>query len=116
MKKKKTIKNKSFYFDDYNESEILDSNVNFNRIKISLSRVTFLSFVFFSLLVICGIKVVYLSLFSERIFYTENIKKNLLEKRRNIVDRNGTVLATNVDLYDVGIRPQLLKKKEKKHY
>ena len=114
MKKKKTIKNKSFYFDDYNESEILDSNVNFNRIKISLSRVTFLSFVFFSLLVICGIKVVYLSLFSERIFYTENIKKNLLEKRRNIVDRNGTVLATNVILYDVGIRPQLLKKKEKK--
>ena len=114
MKKKKTIKNKSFYFDDYNESEILDSNVNFNRIKISLSRVIFLSFVFFSLLVICGIKVVYLSLFSERSFHTENIKKNLLEKRRNIVDRNGTVLATNVILYDVGIRPQLLKKKEKK--
>jgi len=114
MKKKKTIKKKSFYFDDYNESEILDSNVNFNRIKISLNRITFLSFVFFSLLAICGIKVLYLSLFSERSFYTENIKKNLLEKRRNIVDRNGTVLATNVDLYDVGIRPQLLKKKEKK--
>ena len=27
MKKKKTIKNKSFYFDDYNESEILDNEV-----------------------------------------------------------------------------------------
>ena len=114
MKKKKTIKKKGFYFDDYNESEILDSNINFSRIKISLSRITFLSFVFFSLLVICGIKVVYLSLFLERSFHTENIKKNLLEKRRNIVDRNGTVLATNVDLYDVGIRPKLLKKKEKK--
>jgi len=114
MKKKKTIKKKSFYFDDYNESEILDSNINFSRIKISLNRITFLSFVFFSLLVICGIKVVYLSLLSERSFHTENIKKNLLENRRNIVDRNGTVLATNVDLYDVGIRPKLLKKKEKK--
>ena len=114
MKKKKTIKKKGFYFDDYNESEILDSNINFSRIKISLNRITFLSFVFFSLLVICGIKVVYLSLLSERSFHTENIKKNLLENRRNIVDRNGAVLATNVDLYDVGIRPKLLKKKEKK--
>ena len=113
--KKKPIKKKSFYFNDYNESEILDSNLSFNSIKISLSRITFLSFIFFSLLFICGIKVVYLSLYSERSFYSENIKKDLLKKRRNIVDRNGSVLATNVYLYDVGIRPQLLKNKEKKN-
>ena len=37
------------------------------------------------------------------------------KKRRNIVDRNGTVLATNVILYDVGVRPKLLKEKEKKN-
>ena len=68
MKKKKTIKKKSFYFDDYNESEILDSNVNFNRIKISLNRITFLSFVFFSLLAICGIKVLYYPYFQKEVF------------------------------------------------
>ena len=60
--KKKTIKKKSFYFEDYTETEIPDSNINFNIIKVLLNRVTFLSFIFFSLLLICSIKIIYLSL------------------------------------------------------
>ena len=60
--KKKTIKKKSFYFEDYTEAEISESAANLNLAQISLNRVNFLYFVFFSLILICSIKIIYLSL------------------------------------------------------
>ena len=108
-------KNKTFYFEDYNESEIAYSKKH-NKIKISLNRVAFLSFIFFSLIIIFGIKIIYLSLSSEKNFYKIYTEKEFKKERRDIVDRSGSVLATNVILYDVGIRPKLLEKKEKKNY
>ena len=38
-------KKKSFYFEDYTDSGLLN-DINSNVIKISLSRVSFLSFIF----------------------------------------------------------------------
>jgi len=113
--KKKNKKTKSFYFEDYTESKIFDNSINLNIIKILFNRVIFLSIIFFSLIIICSIKIVYLSLSFEKKSYTQNIKKNFLKDRRNIIDRNGSILATNVNLYDVGVRPKLLNKKEKKN-
>ena len=107
-------KKKSFYFEDYVESEFTD-NSKFKNIKVSLNRVTFLSFIFFSLILIFSIKIIYLSTAAEKGFYNQNVKKNILKQRRDIVDRNGSVLATNVNLYDIGVRPKLLNKKEKKN-
>jgi len=115
MKKKKTIKKKGFYFEDYTESEIIDDKNNSNSIKVSLNRATFLFFIFFSLTLIFSIKITYLSLAPEKNFYDNKIKKNFIKNRRDIFDRNGTVLATNVDLYDVGVRPKLLSEKDKKN-
>ena len=112
---KKNKNKKSFYFEDYTESEIIHNNKNFNIVKISLNRVTFLSFIFFSLILIFSIKIIYLSLSPGKNFYSNNIKKDFVKERRDIVDRNGSILATNVILYDVGVRPKLLKKKEKKN-
>ena len=112
---KKNKNKKSFYFEDYTESEIIHNNKNFNIVKISLNRVAFLSFIFFSLIIIFSIKIIYLSLSPEKNFYSNNIKKDFVKERRNIVDRNGSILATNVNLYDVGVRPKLLKRKEKKN-
>ena len=109
------MKKKSFYFEDYTESDLVDNNSNSNIIKISLNRVTFLSFIFLSLILIFSIKIIYLSLSPENSFYNNNIKKNFVKQRRDIVDRHGSVLATNVILYDVGVRPKLLKEKEKKN-
>ena len=109
------MKKKSFYFEDYTESEIINDSKKLNTIKISLNRVTFLSFIFFSLMFIFGIKIIYLSLAPEKFFYDNNIKGDFSKERRDIVDRNGSVLATNVNLYDVGLRPKLLKDKEKKN-
>ena len=110
MRKKK--EKKSFYFEDYTESEINNNKKNSNLLKISLNRVTFLSFLFFSLILIFGIKIIYLSLSSEKFFYNTIEKKNTLKVRRDIIDRNGSVLATNVNLYDVGVRSKLLREKE----
>ena len=109
------MKKKSFYFEDYTESGLINNNNNFNTVKISLNRVTFLSFIFFSLILIFSIKIIYLSLSPEKVFHNNNIKENFVKKRRNIVDRNDSVLTTNIILYDVGVRPKLLQEKEKKN-
>jgi len=105
---------KSFYFEDYKETDISSIN-NLIKIKISVNRVIFLSFIFLSLIIIFGIKIIYLSLYPSKDFYSSAIKKEFEKTRRDIIDRNGSVLATNVILYDVGVRPELLKKKEKKN-
>ena len=109
------MKKKSVYFEDYTESDLINNNNNFNIVKISLNRVTFLSFIFFSLILIFSIKIIYLSLSPENVFHNSNIKENFVKKRRNIVDRNDSVLTTNIILYDVGVRPKLLQEKEKKN-
>tara|TARA_B100000029_G_scaffold114314_1_gene106812 strand:+ start:3403 stop:5139 length:1737 start_codon:yes stop_codon:yes gene_type:complete len=114
-KEKKDFKKKSFYFEDYNELDLFDKQKNFKAIKVSLNRVTFLFFIFLSLLLIFGIKITYLSLSSGKNFYNNNLKKNVIINRRDIVDRHGSILATNVTLYDVGVRPKLLNKNEKKN-
>ena len=106
-------KKKSFYFKDYTESELIDNNKS-KIVKILLNRVTFLSFIFLSLVVIFSTKIIYLSLSPEKIFYVKNIK-SFSNDRRNIVDRNGSLIATNVVLYNVGVRPKLLKEIEKKN-
>ena len=74
------MKKKSFYFEDYTESDLINNNNNFNIVKISLNRVTFLSFIFFSLILIFSIKIIYLSLSPEpeKVFYNNNIKENIL--------------------------------------
>ena len=61
-------KKKSFYFEDYNESKIIVNNKNVNLVKVSLNRITLLFFVFFSLVLIFSIKLIYLSLYPEKIF------------------------------------------------
>ena len=106
-------KKKSFYFKDYTDTELADNN-NSKIIKVLLNRVTFLSFIFLSLILIFSIKIIYLSLGPEKNYYSSYIKKTAVKTRRDIVDRNGTVLASDVILYNVGVRPKLLKDKEKK--
>ena len=50
------MKKKSFYFEDYTESELIGDNNNSKIAKVSLRRVTFLTFIFFSLIFIISIK------------------------------------------------------------
>ena len=50
-------KKKSFYFEDYSETELNDNNKS-KTVKVLLNRVTFLSIIFFSLILIFSIKII----------------------------------------------------------
>ena len=107
------IKQKSFFFEDYNESEITVNNAKNNQPKVSLSRVTFLFYIFLSVILIFGIKIIYLSLSPDKNFFLQNINQNFIKERRDILDRNGVILARNINIYDAAVRPKLVKDKKK---
>ena len=112
-KTKKKAKQKSFFFEDYTESEIIINNKNTNLVKISLNRTAFLFFVFLSLTIIFCIKIIYLSLFLEKNFFSKKNYQNFLKERGDIVDVNGIILARNIDIYSAGVRPKLVTDKKK---
>ena len=112
-KKKINKKQKSFFFEDYNESEIISQSTDYNSPKISLNRVNFLFFIFIGIILIISIKILYLSTFNKKTFYSKNIKQSFTKERRDIIDRNGIILARNIDIYDAGVRPQLVKDHKK---
>ena len=109
----KESKKKGFYFKDYTESDIVVNNKDTKLVKVSLNRITFLSFIFFSLILIFSIKIIYLSLSPDKNFFLENINQDFVKERRDIVDRNGIIIARNIGIYSAGIRPQLAKDKGK---
>jgi len=113
MKRKKNFKKKSFFFDDYNESEITFSEKNINLIKISSNRVVFLFSIFLILIFIFSIKIIYLSLYPDRNFFSSENQINIAKERRDVVDRNGIILARNINIYSAGVRPKLIKDKKK---
>jgi len=109
----KEFKKKGFYFKDYTESDIVVNNKDTKLVKVSLNRISFLSFIFFSLILIFSIKIIYLSLSPDKNFFLENINQDFVKERRDIVDRNGIIIARNIGIYSAGIRPQLAKDKGK---
>ena len=72
MKNKNNIKanQKSFFFDDYSDSEIIFDKKNQSLVKVLPNRITFLFFIFFSLILIFSIKIIYLSMSPENSFYS----------------------------------------------
>ena len=109
----KRSKKKSFFFKDYPESEISFNNVDRKSIKVSLNRIAFVFVVFSSLILIFSIKIIYLSLFPEKNFFTNKINSNFIKERADIIDRNGVILARSIDIYSAGVRPKLVKNKKK---
>jgi cell division protein FtsI (penicillin-binding protein 3) len=112
IKNKKSNKKKSFFFKDYTEAEITsDQTVSF--VKILLNRIYFLCFIFFSFLFIFSIKIIYISLLPDKVLISENINRAFIKERHDIVDKNGTIITRSIDIYDAGIRPNLIKDKKK---
>ena len=112
-KKKKELKQKSFFFEDYTESEILFHNKNSKQLKVSSSRIVFLFTIFLSLILIFSVKIIYLSLFPQKNIILNTVSPKLTSERRDIIDRNGIILARNIYVYSAGIRSKLLKNKKK---
>ena len=108
-------KKKSFFFEDYIEPESLIDSKKLDLVKVSLSRVNFLFFIFFCFVIIFSVKITYLSLspLPNKIIFSENANKNFIKKRGDILDRNGIILARNIDIYSAGVIPSLAKDKKK---
>lgn len=104
------INQKSFYFEDYLETN--KKNKKIKDTRISQDRIYLLFFLFFSLIVIFSIKIIFVSLKNLEI---HNQKTNLIYKttlRRDIVDRNGVLVSRNVKSFHAAINPNLIKNKD----
>jgi len=109
---KKKTEQKSFFFEDYTESEIIFSDKNSKLVKVLKNRVNFLFFIFITIIFIFSIKIIYLSLYPTKSF-TEKNEEIFFKERKDIVDRNGIILARNVEIFSAGVRPKLVNDKKK---
>ena len=116
MKKKQKNKlhnpdQRSFYFEDYLETNRL--NQQKNKSKISEDRLYIIFFVFISLIFIFSVKIISISLQKPQL---SNNQKNLdyfVPSRRDIVDRNGVLISRNIGSFHAAVRTNLVKDKKK---
>ena len=110
-KKFKQKKNqKSFYFEDYLETnkknKILKKSNNFQ------DRIYILFFFFFSLILIFSIKITHISLDRKTTFNIEKHSSQFSLIRRDIVDRNGEIISRNINTFHAAIDPKMVKDKK----
>ena len=116
MKKKRkknkehNINQKSFYFEDYLETNQKKKKVR--NSNIPLDRIYLLFFLFLSLITIFSIKIIFISLKSFEVYNQRDHSLYFTPLRRDIIDRNGTLISRNVKSYHAAIKPDLIKNKE----
>ena len=101
---------KSFFFEDFLESSQIQRKTN--KSKISDDRLYFLFSIFFSLILIFSISIFSISIKSSSFYDYKNVNQSHLKLRRDIVDRNGDLIARNINSYHAAIKPNLIKNKE----
>ncbi len=110
MKKNKNINQKSFYFEDYLETNKKNKSLkNSNNFQ---DRIYLLFFFFFSLILIFSIKITLISLNKKEIFNLEKQKSKFSLVRRDIVDRNGDIISRNINTFHAAVDPKLIKDKK----
>ena len=100
----------SFFFEDYLETN--KKNKISKKNNSTQDRVYLLFFLFFSLIFIFSIRIIHVSLNKIEI---SNFNKDFNEfnvLRRDIVDRNGTLLSRNVKSFHAAINPNLVQNKK----
>ena len=116
MKNKKNNKNfinenqKSFFFTDFIET--IQKNKKLNKSKIYEDRLYALFSFFFSLVLIFSISIFSISIQKSNFqgFKKTNYHSPLL--RRDVLDRNGELMARNINSYHAAVKPSLIKNKE----
>ena len=115
--KKKLKKNKnyntnqsSFYFEDYLETN--KKNKILKKFNNFQDRIYLLFFFFFSLILIFSIKITHISLNNKEIFSFENKNSKFSVLRRDIVDRNNSLISRNINTFHVAVDPKLIKDKK----
>jgi len=101
---------KSFFFEDFLESSQIQRKIN--KSKISDDRLYFLFSIFFSLILIFSISIFFISIKPSSFYDYKDINQSHLKLRRDIVDRNGDLIARNINSYHAAIKPNLIKNKD----
>jgi cell division protein FtsI (penicillin-binding protein 3) len=115
MKNKKNNKSfihenqKSFFFDDF--LDVNQKKKKINKFKIHEDRFYVLFSFFFSLILIFSISIFSISIQESNFEYKKkNYSYPLL--RRDVLDRNGELMARNINSYHAVVKPDLIKNKE----
>ena len=101
---------KSFFFEDFIETSLKQKVLN--KSKISDERLYVLFSVFFSLILIFSISILSISIQPSNFNEYKEANENSLVYRRDVVDRNGELIARNIKTYRAAIKPNLIKNKE----
>jgi cell division protein FtsI/penicillin-binding protein 2 len=115
MKNKKNNKNfnnenqKSFFFDDFLETT--QKNKTLNKSKVYEDRLYILFSFFFSLILIFSISIFSISIQKSNFQVYKKTNYNYPLLRRDVVDRNGELMARNINSYHAAVRPSLIKNK-----
>jgi len=116
MKNNKDNKNsinqnqKSFFFDDFVET--IQINKKLNKSKIYEDRLYALFSFFFSLVLIFSISIFSISIQESNFQGYKKVNYNYPLLRRDIVDRNGKLMARNINSYHAAVKSDLIKNKE----
>ena len=108
--KNHNINQNSFYFEDYFETN--KKNKYSQKNNYFQSRIYLLFFLFFSLILIFGIRILHVSLNQIEIFDTQRSPEKLVTLRRDIVDRNGSLISRNIQTFHAAVNPDLINNKE----
>lgn len=101
---------KSFFFEDFLETNYRKKITN--KAEISDERLYVLFSVFFSLILIFSISIFSISIQPSNFYGYKNENQRSLILRRDVVDRNGVLIARNINNYHAAIKPNLIKNKE----
>ena len=116
MKNKKNNKNfnqenqKSFFFDDFFETT--QKNKKLNKSKVYEERLYALFSFFFSLILIFSISIFSISVQESDFQGYKKTDYNYPLLRRDVLDRNGELMARNINSYHAAVKPDLIKNKE----
>ena len=108
--KNHNINQNSFYFEDYFETN--KKNKYSQKNNYFQNRIYLLFFLFFSLILIFGIRILHVSLNQIEIFDTQRSPEKLVTLRRDIVDRNGSLISRNIQTFHAAVNPDLINNKE----
>jgi cell division protein FtsI (penicillin-binding protein 3) len=101
---------KSFFFDDFFETT--QKNKKINKSKIYEERFYILFSFFFSLILIFAIAIFSISIQEPNFQGYKKVVNNYPLFRKDILDRNGELMARNIISYHAAVKPNLIKNKK----
>ena len=101
---------KSFFFDDFLKTS--QKNKKLNKSKIYEDRFYVLFTFFFSLILIFSISIFSISIQESNFQRYKKTNYNSSLLRRDVLDRNGELMARNINSYHAAVKPNLIKNKE----